>query len=882
MLTPSPSLSAGQVRVLEMIATGAPLPRILDALVRVIEAEARDLIASILLLDDDGMYLRHGAAPGLPADFREAIDGGAIGPRAGSCGTAAYRREPVVVFDIETDPLWDAYRELARRHGLRACWSTPILDPDGKLLGTFAMYWREPCRPQPEHDRLIAVATHLASIALARWHDERARGRLVHSLDERIKELTLLHAAARLLQAPRELDSELLQQFVALLPGGWQYPELCQARIRVGELEVRTPGWRDSPWMQSASRASAAAPAVVIDVAYTALPAGAPATPFLDEEAALLQSLADMLGARLERDRMHTALREQERTFRSVFENAGVGMTLVDAQQRIVRCNPAFARMLGYDEQELRGMHIAQFSHADDMPTNAQLYESLVAGEIDRFQMLKRYLRKDGSQMWGELTVSRARAGREAGYLTVGMVEDVTERKQAESRLEHLATHDALTDLPNRYLINDRINQALPHARRAATLVGVMCVGLDRFKIINDAFGHRYGDELLKCVAGRLCAAIRDGDTVARHSGDEFLILLADLRRSTDAYIVAQKVLEAVAAPIRLQDRETYITASVGVSVAPQDGGDADTLVANADAAMHRAKDLGRNTYQFFTRAMSEETRDRVALETRLRHAIAREELQLMYQPKVDLASGAIIGCEALLRWNQSEAGAISPAQFIPIAEQSGLIVPIGDWVLRTACAQNLAWQRAGLAPITVSVNISARQFLQQDVARWVLGVLEQTALAGCWLELELTESLIAQDVEAVIHTIHALKEVGITMSIDDFGTGYSSLSYLKRFRVDTLKVDKSFVRDLLSDPDDAAIARAVISLGHSLGMRVIAEGVESAAQCAFLRTHGCDQIQGYYFSAPVPAERIAEMLASGQRLDMQAWGETAASVQSA
>jgi diguanylate cyclase (GGDEF)-like protein/PAS domain S-box-containing protein len=621
---------------------------------------------------------------------------------------------------------------------------------------------------------------------------------------------------------------------------------------------------------------------VAIDVAYTALPAGAHGTPFLDEEAALLQSLADMLGARLERDRLHTALREQEETFRDVFENAGVGMTLVDAQQRIVRCNPAFARMLGYGEQELSGVSIARFSHADDMQTNAQLYESLVAGDIDRFQMLKRYLRKDGSQVWGELTVSRARAGREAGYLTIGMVEDVTERMLAESRLEHLATHDALTDLPNRYLINDRINQALPLARRAGTLVGVMCVGLDRFKITNDAFGHRYGDELLRCVAGRLCEAIREGDTVARHNGDEFLILLADLRRSTDAYIVAQKVLEAVAAPIRLQDRETYITASVGVSVAPQDGSDADTLAANADAAMHRAKDLGRNTYQFFTRAMSEETRDRVDLETRLRHAIAREELQLMYQPKVDLASGAIIGCEALLRWNQPGVGAISPAQFIPIAEDSGLIVPIGDWVLRTACAQNLACQRAGLAPITVSVNISARQVLQQDVARWVLGVLDEPALAGCWLELELTESLIAQDVEAVIDTIHALKEVGIKMSIDDFGTGYSSLSYLKRFRVDILKVDKSFVRDLLSDPDDAAIARAVISLGHSLGMKVIAEGVESAAQCAFLRTHGCDEIQGYYFSVPVPAARIAEMLASGLRLDMQAWGETSASVQSA
>lgn len=743
----SPTLSAGQARVLEMIATGAPLPRVLDALVGVIELEASDLIASILLLDDDGMHLRHGAAPGLPAVFREAVDGTVIGPRVGSCGTAAYRRETVIVEDIETDPLWRSYRGLAHRHGLRACWSTPILDSQARVLGTFALYWRVPSRPQPHHEQLIAVATHIAAIAL-------------------------------------------------------------------------------------------------------------------------------------ERDRMQIALREQEGTFRSVFENAGVGMTLVDAQQRVIRCNPAFARMLGYSDQELVGMHLAQFSQIDDMATNAKLYESLVAGEIDRFQMLKRYLRKDGSQMWGQLTVSRAPAGREAGYLTIGMVEDVTERKLAESRLEHLATHDALTGLPNRYLINDRINQALPHARRAERLVGVMCVGLDRFKITNDAFGRRYGDELLECVAGRLCAVVREGDTVARLGGDEFLLLLAGLRRSTDAYIVAQKVLEAIAAPIRVLDRESYITASLGVSIAPQDGDDADTLIANADAAMNRAKDLGRNTYQFFTHAMSEETRDRVDMETRLRHAIAREEFQLVYQPKVDLASGSITGCEALLRWTPA-GDAVSPAEFIAVAEDSGLIVPIGDWVLRTACAQNIAWQQAGLAPITVSVNISARQFMQQDVTRWVLGVLDEIKLSGRWLELELTESLIAQDVEAVIQTIHGLKEVGIKMSIDDFGTGYSSLSYLKRFRVDTLKIDQSFVRDLLSDPDDAAITRAVISLGHSMGMKVIAEGVESALQCAFLREHGCDEMQGYYFSAPVPAERIAEMLASGQRLDMQAPTATADSTRS-
>ena len=734
-------LIAGQGRVLEMIATGAPFQQTLDALVRTIEADSPELLGSILLLDDDGKHLRHGAAPSLPAAYSRAIDGGAIGPRAGSCGTAAFRREQVLAADIEIDPLWADYRELAAAHGLRACWSTPIFDANRRVLGTFALYFRAPALPTDRHAQLIEMATHTAAIAIANMKSERERVNLMQ------------------------------------------------------------------------------------------------------------------------------ALYASESMFRSIFENAAIGVTLTDMQRRFVRCNPAFARLLGYTESEIVGRSFAEFTHPEDVSANEESYRSLTAGEIDHFALDKRYLRKDGGVVWVRLTVSLVPSDATSGPFTIGMMEDVTSRKEAEARIRYLATHDGLTDLPNRNLMQDRIAQAIGHARRGGRQIALMYLDLDRFKVINEGFGHPFGDAVIRSAAERLKSLVRESDALARHSGDEFLILLADLRKSADVYVVAQKVLDGFAQPFSLEGREVFVGASIGVSTFPNDATDADSLVANASAAMFRAKDLGRNTYQFFTREMSAEVLRRVGLESKLRVAIAHKELHLAYQPKVDLASGAITGCEALLRWTHPELGAVSPGQFIPVAEESGLIVPIGDWVLRVACAQCKAWTDAGLPPITMSVNLSARQFLQQDVVAWVLDALEQTGLAPTQLELELTESLIAQDTEKVIATINQLKKRGVRHSIDDFGTGYSSLSYLKRFRVDTLKIDQSFVRHMHQERDDAAIVLAIISLSHSLGLQVIAEGVERFEDCGFLRQHGCDEMQGYYFSKPLPAKEFAELLASGKRL---------------
>ena len=439
---------------------------------------------------------------------------------------------------------------------------------------------------------------------------------------------------------------------------------------------------------------------------------------------------------------------------------------------------------------------------------------------------------------------------------------DVTDRNRYEARIEYLATHDDLTGLPNRTLMRDRIMQAVARARRGGLQAAVMFLDLDRFKVINDAYGHPFGDQLLRAVGQCLTDLVREADTVARLGGDEFLVLLPDLRRSADAYVVAQKIVDAFDRGITALGRELHLTTSVGVALFPQDGHDVDTLVTNADVAMYRSKELGGGLYQFFNSEMSRQTLRRVELETQLRGALSRRELRLRYQPKLCMRTGRITGCEALIGWDHP-SGPVSPAQFIPVAEESGLIVPIGDWVLRSALSQCKAWQEAGLATGSVAVNVSARQFLRQDMVSWVLDALATTGLAPELLELELTESVIAEDPDKVATTMRELKQHGVKFSIDDFGTGYSSLSYLKRFPVDALKIDQSFVKNVGTAADDEAISLAVISLAHTLRLKVIAEGVETAQQRSFLERHGCDEIQGYHFSPPLPAREFAQLLAA-------------------
>jgi len=451
--------------------------------------------------------------------------------------------------------------------------------------------------------------------------------------------------------------------------------------------------------------------------------------------------------------------------------------------------------------------------------------------------------------------------------VAIGMVacllEDEREAAElATAEIEHLAYHDALTGLPNRPLFIDRLIVALPQANRAKHKLAVLFLDLDRFKDINDSLGHSTGDSLLKAVAERIRHCVREGDTVARFGGDEFTLMVPRVDKIEDAAKIAQKVIETLKIPFIVGDRELYVSTSIGISIYPGDGDDPETLVRNADTAMYRAKDQGRDNYQLYAPAMNARALERLALENMLRRALSNDELVLFYQPLVDLETRRILGVEALIRWQHPELGLLSPAHFISAAEVSGLIVPIGAWVLETACRQTRSWQKRLDVNLTVSVNLSARQFQQQDLVAQVSRALNQSGLAAESLELEITESSAMQNAENTIHVLRELKSLGVRIAMDDFGTGYSSLNYLKRFPIDTLKLDQSFVHEIATDATDAAIATAVIALAHSLNLHVVAEGVETEEQLDFLRRKSCDRIQGFLFSAPLSAAELEPYLA--------------------
>ncbi|HYC43073.1 MAG TPA: EAL domain-containing protein [Noviherbaspirillum sp.] len=595
------ALHIGQARVLEMIATGASLHDVLTCLVNVIESQSEGMIGSVMLLDEDGQRMRAGAVSGLPVSYVELIEDVRIGPATGSCGTAMYLGQSVIVDDIAQDTLWLDYRDAALQHGLRACWSTPILSQQGSVLGTFAMYYREVRTPIQAELRLADFAARIAGIAI--------------------------------------------------------------------------------------------------------------------------------------------------------------------------------------------------------------------------------------------------------------------ERKQAEHRISYMAHHDTLTGLPNRALLLDRLRQAAAQSQRIAKTVAVMFIDLDDFKHINDSLGHQVGDQLLQMVAARLQLCLRRGDTLARLGGDEFVLVLPSIDDDHAAALVAQKILDALRSTFYVNSHELHVGCSIGISLYPNDGEDADTLMRAADTAMYHAKAKGRGNYQFFMQSLNVAAQYRLAIANQLRQAIARGEFSLHYQPQVDMERGKIVSAEALLRWLQPDRGFIPPAEFIPIAEETGLITQIGEWVLREACVQLRRWRDAGHAELCMAVNLSARQLLQPDFVGSVERILLETGVPASALELEITENLLMHPSDENMVPLTQLSEMGVQLSVDDFGTGYSSLSYLKRFPIDALKIDQSFVRGIGHAQHDAAITNAIIAMAHSLNLKVIAEGVETAEQAAFLRARQCVFAQGYYYSKPVPPAAFYELL---------------------
>lgn len=726
----SEALAESHARLLESIATGLELPEVLDLLTRFVEDWSDDVLCSILLLDRDGVHLRHGAAPSLPDAYTSAVDGVAIGPSVGSCGTAAFRRECVAVTDIATDPLWRGYSDLALAAGLRACWSTPIFAIDGTVLGTFAMYYGEPCSPDDHDRRLVEVATHAASIAI-------------------------------------------------------------------------------------------------------------------------------------EHTRSEEALRASQELYRDLFENASEPIAIVDLDDTITDVNLAFQHALGYKREELLGSNIKDFLPPEGRDIPARQRDRKLSGEVAATTYEQEFIAKKGRRIVFEVS-SRVieEDGRPIGIQ--GVCRDITERRETEQAIlrladenRHQSLHDPLTGLPNRTLFSSRVRDAIGTCDSASEQLAVLLIDLDRFKEINDTLGHHYGDLVLVELARRFESSLRRGDTIARLGGDEFGMLLPEL--AGDVNQALERILTALEEPLQIDGLPLHVEASIGIALYPDDGRDVGLLLQHADTAMYIAKKTGA-VHTRYERASDRYDTASLALLAELPRALREHELVLHYQPKADVATRELASIEALVRWQHPTRGLIPPAEFIPLAEQTALIHPLTLYVIDEALGQCASWEQQGLR-LGVAVNLSPRNLYDLSLPGKVAKLLRKWDVPGERLTLEITERGAIADSERAGAILVELSELGITISIDDFGVGYTSLAQLARLCLNQIKIDRSFVADMGRDNDGTAIVRSIITLGHDLGLEVVAEGVETRAAWDGLADLGCDTIQGYYVSRPLPADDLGRLL---------------------
>jgi len=582
----------------------------------------------------------------------------------------------------------------------------------------------------------------------------------------------------------------------------------------------------------------------------------------------LIEQFARLAGIAIEHDSADKALRISENRFKTIFNDAPIGIALIDSLTGyIYAVNPMFAKIAGRTMEEMADIDWMSITHPDDVQEDLDNMALLNAGKIPGFQMQKRYLHHDGTPVWINMTITPIYVEDKAHPRHLCMIEDITQRKADDESIQQLAFYDLLTQLPNRRLLHERVKHGIDTERRDGNQLALLMLDLDRFKSINDSLGHQAGDELLQQVAGRITASLRDVDLVARWGGDEFVVLLEDITHPEDAARIAEAIIADLSEPFRLAQRDSIqIGTSIGISLYPQHGDSYEMLMDHADAALYQAKDAGRGCFAYFSENLTIAARERMALETRLRSAVEKQELRILFQPQVDIISGRITGAEALVRWHDPLEGMIPPLKFIPIAEESNLIIEIGGWVLRETCRQGRLWLDQGLPPLTLAVNVSPYQFQRSDICSLVSQVLKETDFPATQLELEITESGLMGNQNQATIILNNLRAQGVRLALDDFGTGYSSLAYLKHFPLDILKIDKSFIDDIPFHQDDMEIAATIVAMGHTLGFKVLAEGVETQQQLDFLRKKGCDSYQGYIKSKPVSADEFVELLRKQQQ----------------
>ncbi len=710
--------------VMEQLAKGAPLNQVLETIALSVEQENPSMLCSIQLLDDTGKYLQTGAAPSLPDFYNKAIHGLKVGHGVGSCGTAIFTGERVIVENIQTHPYWAPYREVAARAALGACWSNPILSSKGKIIGSFTIYHHERCTPTATDIELIEHSTYLAGVTIE-----------------------------------RSLASEALK----------------------------------------------------------------------------LASL--------------------------VYQNSSEAMTVTDAENHIIAINPAFTRLTGYVLDEVLGKDPRMLSseRQDDVFYQA-MWQSINATGQWQGEIWNK--RKDGQEYAEWLTINSIYGDDGKVHRRVALFSDITDRKRTEALIWNQANYDTLTQLPNRRLFHDRLDQEVRKSHRDQKLLGLLFIDLDRFKEVNDTLGHHMGDELLIQAAQRIKQCVRESDSVARLGGDEFTVILPSLTDVSDIGQVAQNIIDALCRPFHLGDDHAYISASIGITVYPDDAESVENLLKNADQAMYAAKHAGRNRYSYFTPSMQEAANLRMRLVRDIHHAHAAGEFMLYFQPIVDLASGRIYKAEALLRWQHPQQGFISPTVFIPIAEDTGLIHDIGSWIFEESIRHLKRWRNRYDNNFQISINKSPVQFRAEGRVHenWI-DHLQQEGLSGSSIVIEITEGSLLNADTSINAKLLMFRDAGIQVAIDDFGTGYSSLSYLKKFDIDYLKIDQSFVRNLGVDSSDLALSEAIIVMAHKLGLKVIAEGVETECQRDLLKSIDCDYAQGYLYSRPIPADQFEHML---------------------
>ena len=823
--------------------------------------------ANVMLLEGDSRLavraLRGYEKWGDPELTRGAVYEIASHPILGALLTT---RRSILIPDTALHPGWQ------RHHGaehVRNWMGVPLLAAD-RVIGLYAVDKAVPSFFTAEHLRFTeALAPHAAlAIRNARLYEQiqRSEERFRALVDNSNEVVSLLDREGVTLyssQSSAAILGDSVEELVGKTPFDRVHPE-DQAEVRaLFQTSLRSPGFPLVSEFRMRHRGGAWRTVEAVLVNRLDDPSVA---------AAVLnyRDVTERKRAQQKIEGLNRDLQRQVAEFQTLLEVIPIGIGIArDPACRRIEGNPYMARLMGLSPADnislsaRDGEAVPSALFRDGRPlAPEQLPMQKAAAQGVEVVDMEMDVVREGQKVATVLGYAAPlfdETGRPRG--AIGATLDITERKRAEEQIKSLAYHDSLTGLPNRRLFQDRLSMAVAQAHRNSQHLAVLFLDLDRFKSVNDSLGHAAGDRLIQHVAERLRTCLREGDTVARLGGDEFTLLLPGVAQVVDAARVAEKVLDALRAPFLIEDRELLATASIGISLYPEDGRDADTLVKNADAGMYRAKQQGRDNYQLCAPALNATALERLALEGSLRHAVGQDELVLHYQPVLDVASGRVRAMEALLRWRHPELGLVPPADFIPLAEMTGLIIAFSPWVLRTACAQARAWQDAGHPGLGVAVNLSARQFQHPDLPGQVKRALEETKLEARFLELEISETSAMQGPEANVPTLRALKALGVRIAIDDFGTGCSSLGYLKRFPIDALKIDRSLTAEIPGDADDAAIANVVIALAHTLKLRVVAEGVETNDQLSFLTARRCDQAQGYLFGSPRPAKDCTEML---------------------